>query len=263
MNWRHIYGISCFVVFALLTIFYTALIILWATRALDEHIFSINHIGTVQQYLAILGQIWTVPLLAGCTFAVQGIAADKITRRGKCVLVHLVIGDSDFQGFFIEQSVAALNDNLAAWDGLGASIMALWRSRRLWWRFHSAPQLRNQILLILGFFFSVSMLHITTPSVISVNTRPATAPLILNVTTMPGHFNITRYDLNPDNGEWQIPSDSELSRVFGAIPFIWLQQNNSIAKPPGVNETFVDYLLVIHNGTADRLHFFVEPYTAP
>jgi hypothetical protein len=118
------------------------------------------------------------------------------------------------------QTVAALHDNLMAWRGLGSSILALLRSRKL-----DVPS-RLRILLPFMFFGGVSVLHIVTPSVITIGTFNATIPVSLNVSTI--------LDIQP----WMIygptiPSPNPIT----ALSYLWSQlyTNTSVGLPAGVN----------------------------
>ncbi|KAF9510677.1 hypothetical protein BS47DRAFT_50388 [Hydnum rufescens UP504] len=117
------------------------------------------------------------------------------------------------------QSVAALHDNLMSWRGLGSSILALWRSRKLdvrtWLR----------VLLAFMFFGGVSVLHIVTPSVITVGTFNATRPVPLNVSTMPDFQPWIYFHLPP------------LVDPIPALPYLWsqLRANTTGGLLAGVN----------------------------
>jgi hypothetical protein len=115
------------------------------------------------------------------------------------------------------QTVAALHDNLMAWHGLGSSILALLRSRKLDFRS------RLRILLPFVFFAGVSVLHIVTPSVITVGTFNVPIPVLLNVSTI------------LDIQYWMISDPSP--NPMAALPYLWsqLDTNTSVGLPAGVN----------------------------
>jgi hypothetical protein len=117
------------------------------------------------------------------------------------------------------QTVAALHDNLMAWRGLGSSILALLRSRKL-----DVPS-RLRILLAFMFFGGVSVLHIVTPSVITVGTFNATIPVSLNVSTM----------LNVQARMIDAPSISPMP--LAPLSYLWSQlgTNTTVGLPAGVN----------------------------
>jgi hypothetical protein len=73
--------ITCCVVLALLIAAHVILIYLWASRALDEHLFSITKVNAAAQAIALVAQAWITILLVLLAFVVQGIAADQIIRR--------------------------------------------------------------------------------------------------------------------------------------------------------------------------------------
>ena len=80
--------VTCFVVVALLIASHITLISLWASRALDKHIFSISKVNSMTQFMTIATQAWVTLLLVVLSFAVQRIAADRIIRRGECCCWH-------------------------------------------------------------------------------------------------------------------------------------------------------------------------------
>ena len=118
------------------------------------------------------------------------------------------------------QSVAALHDNLMAWRGLGASVLALWRSRQL------GTRTVLRVFLVCVFFVAVAILHVATPSVMTVGTFNATFPISLNVSTMPG--NIYDFMLMPASVRDGTPT-------FNAMSYLWLQLATNVGLPGGVN----------------------------
>lgn len=125
-----------------------------------------------------------------------------------------------------EQTVAALQDNLDAWKGLGASVVALWRGR------HLGKRLRMRILLVTGFFAATSILQVSTPSVITVNTANVTVISDgLEVNTMPGDI----IELNLTHAQWS--TDPSAKRIIGTLPLVWNQTDSEVGIPSGLNGT--------------------------
>jgi hypothetical protein len=73
--------ITCCVVLALLIAAHVALISLWASHALDKHLFSIAKLSAATQAITLVAQAWITILLTLLGVVVQGIAADQIIRR--------------------------------------------------------------------------------------------------------------------------------------------------------------------------------------
>lgn len=57
---------------------YVALIIIWATHALDKRPFNITHIGIVTQIVTIAAQAYTVGITIIISFLVQAISCHNI-----------------------------------------------------------------------------------------------------------------------------------------------------------------------------------------
>jgi hypothetical protein len=128
------------------------------------------------------------------------------------------------------QPVAALQDNLAAWRGLGASLMSLWSARRL--------GLRTcfRITTVLLFFLAVSALQIVTPTVITVDTTNTTDTVLLRAKRM-------TVDSAIGPALSRITAENGPGGAIGAIsafPYVWGQRNTSgTGSPPGYNGTLV------------------------
>lgn len=118
-----------------------------------------------------------------------------------------------------------MQDNLDSWKGLGASLVALWRGRRM------GARLRARILIVTAFFAAASVLQITTPSVITVNTTNATALVPLTVDTMPGEL----INLNFSYLTWT--TDTSSKTIIGSLPLTWNQSlaSSSVGAPAGLN----------------------------
>jgi hypothetical protein len=78
------------------------------------------------------------------------------------------------------------------------------------------------------FFAGVAVLHIATPSVITVGTFNTIFPVSLNVTTMPG--NIYNFMITP-------ASSADGASSFNAVSYLWSQLSSNVGLPEGVNGT--------------------------
>ncbi|KAF9511959.1 hypothetical protein BS47DRAFT_1394651 [Hydnum rufescens UP504] len=195
---------ACIFFLACLVFFNIALLMLQTTHFFEKHLFDLRKISAISQITSITTQASTVMILITLSYAMQIASSDNIIRR--------------------RQTVAALHDNLMAWRGLGSSILALLRSRKL-----DIPS-RLRILLAFMFFGGVSVLHIVTPSVITIGTFNATIPVSLNVSTI--------LDIQSWMGlvTWR-PSPDPMT----ALPYLWsqLDTNTSVGLPAGVNGSVI------------------------
>ncbi|KAF9513091.1 hypothetical protein BS47DRAFT_1393580 [Hydnum rufescens UP504] len=181
-----------------------ALLTLRATHFFEKHLFDVRKISAVSQIASVTSQACTVITLILLSYAMQIASSDIIVRR--------------------RQSLAALHDNLMAWQGLGSSILAVWRSRKL------DIRTRLRVLLAFVFFVGVSVLQIVTPSVMTVGTFNATLPISLNVSTM----------LNIQPWMFSLPSVTSASPTT-ATSSLWTQlgTNTTAGLPAGVNGSVV------------------------
>jgi hypothetical protein len=125
--------------------------------------------------------------------------------------------------WILGQTVAALHDTLGSWLGLVYAGIALFRSR-------DRIQTRLRLALALVFFICISILHISTPAVITVRAVNSTVPFSSSVIKMPGnlaHISATNQ------------SRDDLHFAITSIPYVWDQRNEKIGLPPGYNETCV------------------------
>jgi hypothetical protein len=104
-----------------------------------------------------------------------------------------------------------------AWHGLGPSALAIWRSRVL------DVRTRLRILLVFLFFGCVAVLHIVTPSIMTVGTFDVSSSISLNVTTMPG--NISDFGVASETG----------SDAFFTLYNLLYQYGINVGLPDGVN----------------------------
>ena len=119
--------------------------------------------------------------------------------------------------------MAALHDTLGSWLGLIYAATALFRSR-------DRIQTRLRIALALVFFVSISILHVSTPSVINVRTVNSTVAFSLSATKMPG--NMAHISVSD-----QMKNDLQLTVT--SLPYLWERKDSGIGLPPGLNGTCV------------------------
>lgn len=124
-------------------------------------------------------------------------------------------------------SVAALQDSLDSWKGLGSSLVSLWRGRRL------GGRLRLRIFIVTAFFAAASVLPISTPTVITVTTTHTVVPSQLNVSTMPGEI----LELNLSLRDWSLDTSSRT--IIASLPYLWKQAGAGIGAPTGLNGSWV------------------------
>lgn len=78
---RRLYLLASFAILGLQICAYSALLILWATKGLDRHLFSLSRLSLVSQVISVTSQALAISSLAALTFFVQTVAADRIIRR--------------------------------------------------------------------------------------------------------------------------------------------------------------------------------------
>jgi hypothetical protein len=108
---------------------------------------------------------------------------------------------------------------LGSWLGIIYPVVALFQNQDHF-------QTRLKLFLALAFFVSISSLHISTPSVITVHPINAILPFNSSVIKMPGNL----AHIGPS-----IEAQNDLTPAVGPIPFLWDQRNFSIGLPTGYN----------------------------
>ena len=89
-------------------------------------------------------------------------------------------------------TLTALQDMASAWTGLGAAILTLWRQAK-------SPSYVIGLIQVTLYLVSVSSLHITTPSLFSVQSCQSSVSTVAGMVGMP-HFNasyVARMFFNP------------------------------------------------------------------
>lgn len=79
---RRLYILASFAILGLQLCAYAALLVLWATNALDRHLFSLSRLSLVSQIISVTSQALAISSLAALTFLVQAVASDRVIRRG-------------------------------------------------------------------------------------------------------------------------------------------------------------------------------------
>ncbi|KAF9511968.1 hypothetical protein BS47DRAFT_1127892 [Hydnum rufescens UP504] len=197
------YVIAYGVTITLLAAFYLFLIGLWSHHAFDHTLFNISRLGQVNQIVSVLSQAWAVATISVITFTVQAIASDLAIQQ--------------------RQTVAALHDTLSSWLGVVYAVVALFQSQ-------DHLQTRLRLVLTLVFFVSMTILHISTPSVITVHAINSTVPFNASVVRMPG--NLTPIPVS-------IQTLANLQIVLPSISYLWNHRNSGISLPTGYNGTWV------------------------
>lgn len=81
---RRLYILASFVTLGLQACAYLALLVLWGTKVLDKHLFSLSHLSLTSQVISVVSQALVISSLAALTFFVQAVAADRVIRRRAC-----------------------------------------------------------------------------------------------------------------------------------------------------------------------------------
>lgn len=77
---RRLYFWASLVILGLEFIVYLVFLVLWRTRALEHHMFSLAHLTTVSLIISTTSQIASIASLAALTFLVQTLASDRTIR---------------------------------------------------------------------------------------------------------------------------------------------------------------------------------------
>jgi hypothetical protein len=128
-----------------------------------------------------------------------------------------------------DSRIQELHDSLGAWGGLGASVGAVWREARHAWR------VTFDVVMITSFFSAIALLHITMPTVLSVDTITHQVPINSTASQTPGQILDLGYDAyNVDLGFMTITTD--LGQMMNSLPYFYGQRNVSTTRlPPGIS----------------------------
>jgi hypothetical protein len=113
-----------------------------------------------------------------------------------------------------------LHDSLGAWGGLGASLGAVWREAR------HARRVTFDVVTVMSFFSAIALLHITMPTVLSVDTITHQVPINSTASQTPGK--IVNVGYNADLGSLTV----NLEQTLSALPYLYGQRNVSTTSLP-------------------------------
>jgi hypothetical protein len=136
---------------------------------------------------------------------------------------------------FLAQKLAAIQDLLDAWSGIGPSVMSLWRSRRL------GRGVQHQILVVFCFFAAGSILQIVVPAIVTVQPTNSTIPVTLRVTQRPELMDADFSSLGI--GEYGSGPLADL----GPLPNALYGIDSLIGIPPGVDKGWANDHFAIPN----------------
>lgn len=89
---RRLYLYGCITILGLEGVVYVVLLLLWSTRALDKHLFSLTRLSTVSLVLSTSSQVLSISTLAIVTYLAQALASDRTIRAREqtylCDLKH-------------------------------------------------------------------------------------------------------------------------------------------------------------------------------
>lgn len=122
-----------------------------------------------------------------------------------------------------------LHDSLGAWGGLGASIGAVWRGARY------TGRVSFDVIMVTLLFTVIAVLHITTPTVVTVDTVSRQVPVSAVALSMPGHL----YDIGYSR-DGLLSFAQILNGVLNTVPYFYESKNmSSVSLPAGLNDTSV------------------------
>jgi hypothetical protein len=125
-----------------------------------------------------------------------------------------------------------LQDTLGSLLGIGGAFHALWDG------FLCSQRIPTPVGQLCFLWLASSVLHITTPALISVSTAIVPIPVVVELDTIPGNI----IDLGADLtyfGNMSVDNvySQDLLDVVSAVPYLWENRNASIRLPLGVKET--------------------------
>lgn len=123
--------------------------------------------------------------------------------------------------FYVE-----LHDSLGAWGGLAASLCSTWRGARY------SGQVSFDAVTVTLFFSAVALLHITMPTVLSVDAVTRSVLIFADASQTPGRIIDIGYDPVSQT------TTATLMQVFTTIPYLYGQRNlSTVGLPPGLSDT--------------------------
>lgn len=117
-----------------------------------------------------------------------------------------------------------LQNTLGSMFGIANAFSALWDG------FVSSRPILIPVAQLCFFWLASSILHITTPALISVNTATVPTLVPVKLDTIPGNFTFRQDDYI---------HSKRLFKTISAVPYLWENRNASIRLPSGINQTSV------------------------
>lgn len=122
-------------------------------------------------------------------------------------------------------SVATMHYSIRAWrQGVGATLVALGR-------IHAPITRRSRLLIVLGFFMSITALQTSTPSVITVDSITQLISGSIEVKRTPGRLWL------PKTEESLLRWEDNLNTLIPAIPYLWEFRTTNLGLPNSLNGT--------------------------
>ncbi|KAJ7227522.1 hypothetical protein C8J57DRAFT_1730886 [Mycena rebaudengoi] len=137
-----------------LVVLHLILIVIWAKEPENHLVFSLDHQKTVSLLITAITTTFGTLYSAILVFVTQKLSIQR-----------------DLQ---MDQTVTATHDSAAAWAGVGSAFNHVWRQR-------TVPASLIGVLSALGYLGNILLLHITTPSLFSLETF--TSSRLVNVGT--------------------------------------------------------------------------------
>ena len=234
------------------------LIVLWARHTLNNHYFDLSKLSTAGQAVAVVSQIFTVVALGLLSYGLQRIAADKFIRQGEFSntlhIPHAKLSPTSMDSDSADCSRHVMFDSPHAWSLMLSPDLqdSFWSLLGVAGAFHTMwdgsidrRKISSSVTQLCFFWLASWILHITMPTVVSVNTATVPMDVPIEVDTVPGNIIDLKANLTlPGTDEWfpeMVTLDGFLTATF-ALQYIWENRNSSIRLPRGVNETSV-YLI--------------------
>lgn len=150
--------LSCACLHALLVAAHLSLLDIWAYGAKHAIVFSPQVASSVQTYTLLVSQI--IIVISGY-FCIHKADSIDTVKPYTAVLVFLTQYVTLLALLSGQHTLTSLQDTASAWMGLGASGLTLWRQV-------ASPSYAIGVFQVMLYLISVSCLHITTPSLFSV-----------------------------------------------------------------------------------------------
>ncbi|KAK0445046.1 uncharacterized protein EV420DRAFT_1721221 [Desarmillaria tabescens] len=196
----------CFALHAVLIILHTLLLFVWFTRFEHKIVVPIRQKSNIISTAIVqVSQIFATIYLSVLIFISQQLA----TRRN----LHA------------RQTLTATHDNMSAWTGLGAALMALWRQTTI------AATVVG-VFLVSAYFVCVGVLHVTAPALFSLQPFNTSRHSVISTTLGPPNISINNLGSSNPSSFW-----------LDSTPVIpYLSHSDRISKIGLENGTLYDVL---------------------